>query len=160
MSTKDKLKKLAEGQAPSKWTEIEEYKPENWPWLDKSMDIALKILDILDQKNMSQNDLATVAEVSRQQISKILKGQENLTLKTIAKLEQVLGTTLVIVPEEDSSIMASQVLQSRIPVYAARKSNVSAKAGNIVSAKTLPSQQIPYGQKITTIRKNNFELPS
>jgi len=36
-----------------------------------------------------------VLEVSPQQVSKILKGKENLTLATIAKIEEVLGIEIL-----------------------------------------------------------------
>jgi len=78
------LTSLAKNQPVSPWMELEEYRKENRAWMDKSMDIALRILDILEEKGMSQNDLAIAVEVSRQQISEILKGHENLTLKTIS----------------------------------------------------------------------------
>lgn len=80
----------------SSWKELWLYKKENRPWLKKSADIAMQILDILEQKEMTQIYLAQQLGVSRQQVSKILKGQENLTLETIAKLEEVLGVDLVL----------------------------------------------------------------
>lgn len=77
------------------WKEREDYKKANRSWLKKSVDVALRVLDVLDKKKMSQSELAEKLKVSRQQVSKILKGQENLTLETIAKLESVLGIELV-----------------------------------------------------------------
>ena len=77
------------------WKEREDYKKANRSWLKKSVDVALCVLDVLDKKKMSQSELAEKLKVSRQQVSKILKGQENLTLETITKLESVLGMELV-----------------------------------------------------------------
>lgn len=77
------------------WRNNTLYKKENRGWLKKSAGIALLLLDVLDNRKMSQSELAVKLKVSRQQISKILKGQENLTLETIAKLESVLGTELI-----------------------------------------------------------------
>lgn len=77
------------------WTEREDYKKANRRWLKKSVDVALRVLDVLDKKKMSQSELAGKLKVSRQHVSKILKGQENLTLETIAKLESVLGIELM-----------------------------------------------------------------
>ena len=67
----------------------------NKGWLKKSAMIAVKILDALLEKNMSQKDLATALGVSPQYISKVVKGQENLSLEVIDKLENALGVELV-----------------------------------------------------------------
>lgn len=48
--------------------------------------------------NLSQKELAEKLGVSPQQVSKILKGQENLTLETIDKLEKVLNISLMELP--------------------------------------------------------------
>ncbi len=93
-SIKDKLNKLAVG-APSKWLEKAEWSEANEAWLNKSADIALKVLRALREKGMTQKDLAEKLDVSPQQVSKIVKGKENLTLETISRLEDVLGTKLI-----------------------------------------------------------------
>lgn len=76
------------------WTERADYKKENRAWLRKSANIALEILEALGKKGMNQSELAEKLGVSRQQVSKILNGQENLTLETISKLELALGLKL------------------------------------------------------------------
>ena len=53
----------------------------------------------LRAKNVSQKELAEKIGVSPQQVSKILRGNENLTLETIAKLEAALGVVLFVIPE-------------------------------------------------------------
>jgi transcriptional regulator with XRE-family HTH domain len=77
------------------------HKSENRSWLKKSADIASKILDALDNLSITQIELANRLNVSRQHVSKIVKGQENLTLETIAKIEKVLGVTLIQVPKKE-----------------------------------------------------------
>lgn len=49
--------------------------------LRESQQIAIKVLHKLRVLNWSQRDLATAMEVSPQQISKIVRGKENLTLE-------------------------------------------------------------------------------
>lgn len=83
----------------SGWKEDAKYRRVNRKWLRKSQDIALRILDVLDEKAMQQKELAKALDVSPQQISKIVKGKQNLTLETISKLERVLGIELVEVPK-------------------------------------------------------------
>jgi plasmid maintenance system antidote protein VapI len=87
---KEKLSKLASDQ-PSEWKEKAQYLRENREWLKKSAAIAVRVLDALKTQNLSQKDLAERMNISPQQISKIVKGQENLTLETISNLEDALG---------------------------------------------------------------------
>jgi len=47
---------------------------------------------------MQQKELAEAMDVSPQQVSKIVKGKQNLTLQTVSKLEQVLGISLFEIP--------------------------------------------------------------
>jgi DNA-binding Xre family transcriptional regulator len=67
----------------------------NQDWLKKSGAIALRVLTTLKEKNMSQKTLAEIMNVSPQQVNKIVKGSENLTLETITKLEQALDIQLI-----------------------------------------------------------------
>lgn len=86
------------------WLKNAKYRRANRKWLRKSQDIALRILTVLDEKGMQQKELAKALDVSPQQISKIVKGKQNLTLETISKLEQVLGVELVEVPKHQMKI--------------------------------------------------------
>lgn len=63
--------------------------------------IAIAILARLEALNWKQIDLAEKMEVSPQQISKWLKGDENLTLETIANLSKVLEYDLIAVNKTD-----------------------------------------------------------
>lgn len=80
------------------WLEKARYRRENRSWLRKSQRIAVRILSVLNEKGMQQKELAEAMEVSPQQVSKIVKGKQNLTLETISKLEAVLGVKLFEVP--------------------------------------------------------------
>ena len=72
----------------------------NKGWLKKSANIALKILDTLRERDMSQKDLAVAMEVTPQYISKIVKGQENLSLEAIDKLEKALDIELIAIKND------------------------------------------------------------
>ncbi len=67
----------------------------NDAWLSKSGAIAIKVLGTLRAKAMSQKSLSETMGVTPQQISKIVKGRENLSLETIAKLEMALGIQII-----------------------------------------------------------------
>lgn len=72
-----------------------QWRRENREWLKKSASIAIAILRILRERGMSQKDFASLMNVSPQQVNKIVKGTENLSLQSISKIEQVLGIRLI-----------------------------------------------------------------
>ena len=49
------------------------------------------------ESGISQSELAHKMGCSQQYVSKILKGQENLSLETISKIEDSLGLSLLII---------------------------------------------------------------
>ena len=100
----EKFKELV-SEETSNWQEYSKWRTVNASWLNHSSKIALRILKIIKEKNISQKQLAEMLNVSPQQVSKIVKGRVNFTLETISKLESVLDVTLIEVlqPEVISS---------------------------------------------------------
>src|SRR5690349_9400762 len=65
-------------------------------WRMYSISIAARVRQLIDKdEDLNQSQLAEALDVSRQQISKILSGKENLTLETIWKLSEALGVELI-----------------------------------------------------------------
>ena len=95
---KEKIDNLV-SKEPSLWMEKALRDEANEAWLERSSNIALRILGALQANGMSQKDLAEKTGVSPQQVSKLLKGNENLTLETIAKLEAALGIELIAISD-------------------------------------------------------------
>jgi transcriptional regulator with XRE-family HTH domain len=89
---------IALSRHPSRWMEKALQDELNEVWLERSADIALRILSTLQANGMSQKELAEKIGVSPQQINKIVKGRENLTLETISKLEKALGIVILTLP--------------------------------------------------------------
>jgi len=94
MNNLEKLNKAISSQK-STWEEEAKWREANEEWLSQSFDIAVRVLDTLREKKMTQKDLAEKLNVSPQFINKIVKGQENLSLETIAKLSRALGIKLI-----------------------------------------------------------------
>jgi transcriptional regulator with XRE-family HTH domain len=69
-------------------------------YVEKNVDIASQIVSILDKKGWNQSDLAKKLGKSESEISKWLSGVHNLTLKSIAKMEAVLGEDIIITPKK------------------------------------------------------------
>lgn len=85
--------KLAEYSAatPSKWRDNAQWRMANKSWLRHSQHIAMLMLDKMDELNMTQKQLSELMGCSQQYVSKVLKGQENLSLETLSKIEQSLS---------------------------------------------------------------------
>jgi transcriptional regulator with XRE-family HTH domain len=100
MKKKEKIEeflKTVENDTGS-WVEEARYRRENRAWLRKSQRIAVRILSVLNEKGMQQKELAEAMDVSPRQVSKIVKGKQNLKLETISKLEAALGIKLFEIP--------------------------------------------------------------
>ena len=71
------------------------WRRENKEWLRKSVKIALRVLDAMEEKQITQKDLADLLQVAPQRVYTILKGEENFTLDTIVKLEKALQIEII-----------------------------------------------------------------
>jgi len=67
-------------------------------YVSHNVDIAEQIHAILEKLGWSQKDLAIKLNKSNAEISKWLSGQHNLTVKSIAKIEEALGEEIITTP--------------------------------------------------------------
>lgn len=152
MAIKNVHKKIEEIAVDDKsgWLEKARYRRENRRWLRKSQRIAVRVLRILNEKGMQQKELAKAMDVSPQQISKIVKGKENLTLQTISKLEQELGVSLFEVPHRSFKMeVASQK---------ADKINIKNKNKRRFTAKESLSETVNEAWKESEPKEHNLSL--
>ena len=91
-TSNETIGKLREHQSatPSKWRENAEWRMANKTWLHYSQRIAMMMLDRMEELGMTQKRLSELMGCSPQYVSKVLKGQENLSLETLAKIEHCL----------------------------------------------------------------------
>lgn len=68
---------------------------ENRDRLKESQLIAIKVLDKLEYLGWTQRKLAEKMGVSPQQVNKVVKGKENLTLETQIKLQNILDIPIL-----------------------------------------------------------------
>ena len=95
MSTvEERLRKYAP-TTPSRWREKAAWRKQNKPWLRYSQLVAIKMLEQMETEGLTQSALAERMDCSQQYISKILKGQENLSIETICKIEDALSLELL-----------------------------------------------------------------
>ena len=99
MTQEDAIERLSRYQSvqPSKWREEEEKRRRAKAdgWLQYSRRIAIKIAMAMKQQNLSRQEVAERMGCSPQYISRLLKGEENLSLETIYKLECALNVCIL-----------------------------------------------------------------
>lgn len=118
------ISKLKEHQSPtpSKWRENAEWRRKNRAWLRHSQHIAMMMLDKMEELHMSQKQLSELMGCSQQYVSKVLKGQENLSLETISKIESCLNLQIMPISsfhqayaadieDKDSNMVAENIVQ-------------------------------------------------
>jgi len=72
--------------------------PEMKMQMEMSVGIANRIYEILEDKGMSQKDLAQLLGKTETEVSRWLSGTHNLTLSTICKISAALGEDIVTIP--------------------------------------------------------------
>ena len=91
------LKKLEafSSTTPSNWKKEAERRQVDKEWLRYSQNIAIKMLDKMDELGLTQKMLAERMGCSQQYVSKVLRGRENLSLETLSKIENALNLQIV-----------------------------------------------------------------
>lgn len=92
----------------SGWLAKAQWREDNEDWLDISFSIAVKILSALSANKKSdstlpknQKELAEAMGCSAQYVNKLLRGEENLQIETICKIQRILDIKLIEVPKAD-----------------------------------------------------------
>jgi ribosome-binding protein aMBF1 (putative translation factor) len=88
-------KNTQSGRHESDWIDEARFIKKNRPWLKNSLLVALHVMDALEEKGWTQKKLADELGVTPQQVSKIVKGRENLTFETVSNLEKALNIKLM-----------------------------------------------------------------
>lgn len=93
-------------------------------YIQKQMDIAAQIDNYLKENDWSQKELAERAGFkSQSQLTEIMSGHGNPTLKTITKLEEALGKDIIVSPD-----FYEEELEERGWVHPERTIHISAGA--------------------------------
>jgi len=79
-------------------------------FVDHSFEIINKIYEILEKQGKTQRDLANLMGKKESEISKWMQGTHNFTLKSIAKIESVLGEKLIVSLKQDEILVKEEVL--------------------------------------------------
>jgi transcriptional regulator with XRE-family HTH domain len=76
--------------------------PENRIFVRKNLAISEQVEALRKEKGWTQKELAQKLGKTESEVSRLLSGLHNLTLKSIAKLEAELGSDIIITPLEAS----------------------------------------------------------
>ena len=79
----------------SEWRKSAEERRDSWSWQQYSVAIALKARKQMKQSGITQKMLAEKLHCTQQTISVLLSGTANLTLESIARLEEALDCNLL-----------------------------------------------------------------
>ena len=82
--------KANESPVPSQWREEAQWRRDNAFWLKYARVITIKVLQAMDEQSVTQSQLAERMGCTQQYVSNLLKGSSNMTLETIARLENAL----------------------------------------------------------------------
>lgn len=80
---------------PSVFAEEAKWRQDNEVWLKWSQDIAMKIIDYMQEHKLSRADIAARLGCSPQYVSKILSGHTNFSFKSIAEIERCLNINIM-----------------------------------------------------------------
>lgn len=100
MTNKERFLQLVDHHDTST-IEFVKYLIENRPWLRASQSIAIKTIFRIKELGWSQKHLAEQLKVSPQYVSKLLSGQENMTLETLVKLQTLLDIPVLATYNEE-----------------------------------------------------------
>jgi transcriptional regulator with XRE-family HTH domain len=89
--------------------------PEIRQFVNKSFDVADRICEILKEQGKDQKTLARSLGKSEAEISKWMRGTHNFTLKTLAKIEIVLGVSLIEVSKKHNKTITPQAMAKHFP---------------------------------------------
>lgn len=79
----------------ARWRENAQWRKDNEFWLTYARHITIQVLRRMEEQSVTQVELARRMGCSQQYVSTLLKGSSNMTLETIARLEQALDMDLL-----------------------------------------------------------------
>jgi transcriptional regulator with XRE-family HTH domain len=99
MTNKEKFLQLVDHHDSTLMEKVK-YRVDNNYWIRQSQTIVIKAFVRINELGWSQKQLAQELKVSPQYVSKLLSGQENMTLETIVKLQTLLDIPLLVTYNE------------------------------------------------------------
>jgi transcriptional regulator with XRE-family HTH domain len=139
-----KRKKLLAEEMPEFDAGIESMPEDSKIFVDKSLEIAEYISRLMELRGMKQKDLADKMGKSEAEISKLLAGMHNYTLRSIAKIEAALGITVICTPRTAKYFFPAIMLMKSEYAVASKKHEMNTSA-------------ITYGAKVVVMHNTAYK---
>lgn len=133
---------------------LAQVKPENRQYVRKNLDIVEQVVAILHQRGMSQRELAQRLGKSEAEVSRMLSGLHNLTLKTLTKLEVALGEDIITTPLKAAE-QAPSFKQGKVTLFTSQTSEVTPGAWRYASGGNISPEMTAYGRKADKVKNSN-----
>jgi transcriptional regulator with XRE-family HTH domain len=78
-------------------------------FIKHSFEIVDRIFEIMEKKKVSQKELAKLLGKSESEISKWMTGTHNFTLKTLSKIEDILGEPIINTTKEKQDDILNEI---------------------------------------------------
>jgi transcriptional regulator with XRE-family HTH domain len=78
--------------------DFEQLESPNARLIDKQMEIGAQVARYIRELGITQKELAKKADIGESQLSEILRGEANPTLKTLIKIEEALDQDIIVAP--------------------------------------------------------------
>jgi transcriptional regulator with XRE-family HTH domain len=119
-------------------------KPEYEALTNMSVEISDRIEEILKAKGITQREFADLLGKSESEVSKWMSGMHNFTLKSIARIETVLGEKVI-------QTVTRGDLNQRSPAKLIRKSTtIKSVPGRVISVKNSKRMKLRYKPVVST----------
>lgn len=145
MKNKDKILEILGNKVSkeeSQWHKESEFRALNKKWLKRSQAVALKILQTIRKQGISQKELAKRMGVKPQQVNNWVKGKNNFTFETIAKIERALGVELMNIPLERKEKKEVSALEVVTAIYVVPSSQPTPATHISTSSKSMPIESL------------------
>lgn len=105
--------------------------PDVKQFIDNSFDVANQIHSILERQGKTQKDLAEAMGKSESEISRWLTGTHNFTLKSVSKIEVILGEKILTTPLRSQQDFSEMLKKAAIQFLNAHSSEYYALTRDI-----------------------------
>jgi transcriptional regulator with XRE-family HTH domain len=122
-------------------------------FVDHSFDIVNRIYELLEKQGKTQRDLANLMGKKESEISKWMQGTHNFTLKSLAKIESVLGEKLIVAPKADEVLVKEEVLVFYKKNFEVKPMEIQFKGHDLNQNKTIKSISVKISGE--TVTRNN-----
>jgi transcriptional regulator with XRE-family HTH domain len=99
----------------SKYFHLIEVTPEAKAYVDCSFQIADQIRQVLREQGKTQRDLAALLGKKEAEISRMMSGTHNFTIKTLTRLQVALGVPLITTPQRVQEQAVALTLHGTMP---------------------------------------------